>query len=185
MIFQILFIILCFCLDIIISNFLPHSFLPNDLVVTSCLGLSALVLSQRKMNRIDSLLITIIFGLLYDLFVSHSLFVCTIAFVIVNILVSHWQKHITESLIESFMFVFVTIFVKEFLVYFMMTLLSETALSFYGWLCNRVCLTLIVNGIFIIIIILISRYIEDMMLMREKRIRKEEKISWWKISLKQ
>lgn len=181
MIIQILLISICFCLDIIISNFLPHSFFPTDIVVTSCLGLSALVLMQRKMNRIDSLLISIIFGLIYDYFIAHTMLVCTIAFVIVNLLVSQWQKHITESLLENCLLAFVTIFVKEFLVYFMMTLISETSMTFNLWVLNRVSLTLLVNSIFVIAIVFISRIVEDMMLMREKRIRKEEKISWWKI----
>lgn len=182
MIIQVLLITFCFCLDIVISNFLPHSFLPTDIVVTSCLGLSALVLMQRKMNRIDSLLIYIIFGLIYDYFIAHTVLVCTIAFSIVHILVSQWQKHITESLFENCLLAFVTIFVKEFLVYFMMTLLSQTAMTFEVWITSRATLTLIINTVFVVVIVFISRIVEDMILMREKRIRKEEKISWWKIS---
>ena len=182
MIIQVLLISFCFCLDIVISNFLPHSFFPTDIVVTSCLGLSALVLMQRKMDRIDSLLISIIFGLIYDYFIAHTFLVCTIAFAIINLLVSQWQKNITESLFENCLLAFVTIFVKEFLVYFMMTLLSETAMTFDIWILSRASLTLLINTVFVIVIVFISRIVEDMILMREKRIRKEEKISWWKIS---
>lgn len=182
MIIQVLLISFCFCLDIVISNFLPHSFFPTDIVVTSCLGLSALVLMQRKMDRIDSLLISIIFGLIYDYFIAHTFLVCTIAFAIINLLVSQWQKNITESLFENCLLAFVTIFVKEFLVYFMMTLLSETAMTFDVWILSRASLTLLINTVFVIVIVFISRIVEDMILMREKRIRKEEKISWWKIS---
>lgn len=181
MIIQVLLISFCFCLDIVISNFLPHSFFPTDIVVTSCLGLSALVLMQRKMDRIDSLLISIIFGLIYDYFIAHTMLVCTIAFVIVNLLVSQWQKHITESLFENCLLAFVTIFVKEFLVYFMMTLISETSMTFNVWILSRASLTLFVNAIFVVMIVFVSKIVEDIMLMREKRIRKEEKISWWKI----
>ena len=182
MIIQVLLISFCFCLDIVISNFLPHSFFPTDIVVTSCLGLSALVLMQRKMDRIDSLIISIIFGLIYDYFIAHTFLVCTIAFAIINLLVSQWQKNITESLFENCLLAFVTIFVKEFLVYFMMTLLSETAMTFDVWILSRASLTLLINTVFVIVIVFISRIVEDMILMREKRIRKEEKISWWKIS---
>lgn len=185
MIIQILFIAFSFCLDILISNVLPHSFMPTAITMTSCIGLSALVLTQRKMNPVDSLLVSIIFGLLYDYYAAHSFLVCTIAFAVVNLLVSQWQKHITESLLESSMLVFVTIFVKEFLVYFMMTLLSETSLTFSDWLFTRAFLTLLFNGIIVVLIVGMSRMIEDMMFMREKRIRKEEEISWWKISSKQ
>lgn len=185
MILQVLFIAICFMMDEVMGNFLPHSFLCGDIVITSCLGLSALVLSSRKMKRIDSLLISVLFGLYYDFYVAHTFLICTITFVLINLLVSKWQKHITESVFESCLLVFATIFVKEFLVYFMMTLLSETYMTFITWLTTRAFMTLVVNGIFVVIIVFVSRYIEDMMLLREKKIRNEEKISWWKISSKQ
>lgn len=185
MIVQVLFIALCFALDSVIGTLLPHSFMPGDIVVTSCLGLSALVITQRKMDRIDSLLISVICGLIYDYFIAHTFLTCTIAFVIVNLLVSMWQYHITESIFETCMLVFTTIFVKEFLVYFMMTLLSETVMSFDVWLMTRAIFTLLLNGVLVVAIVWISRFFEDMKLMREKKIRKEETISWWKISSKQ
>ena len=185
MILQVLFISVCFMMDEVIGNLLPHSFLPGDIVITSCLGLSALVLAQRKMDRIDALLIAAVFGLLYDYFAAHSFLVCTITFVIISLAVSQWQKHITESMLESSLLVFTTIFVKEFLVYFIMTLLSETLMPFSVWLVSRAFLTLIFNGVLVILIVWMSRFMEDMILMREKKIRKEETISWWKISSKQ
>lgn len=184
MILQVLFISGCFLLDGVIGALLPHSFLPGDIVITSCLGLSALVLMQRKMDHIDSLLISVIFGLIYDYFVAHTFLVCTIVFVLIHLAVSTWQKHITESMLESCLLVFTTIFVKEFLVYFIMTLLSETLMPIGMWLVSRAVLTLLVNGILVVLIVWVSRWTEDMMLMREKRIRKEESISWWKISSK-
>ena len=184
MILQITFISFCFILDLILGALYPHSFLPGDVVITSCLGLSALVISQRNMDKIDSFFIFVICGLLYDFFVSHSFLICTIAFAIVNILVSLWQKHVTESIFETCTLVFTTIFIKEFLVYFIMSLCSYTTLSFTSWLTSRAILTIFANGILVIIIVLISRYVEDLMLLREVRIRKEETISWWKISSK-
>ena len=63
----------------------------------------------------------------------------------------------------------------------MMTLISETSMTFDVWILSRASLTLFINAIFVVVIVFISRIVEDMMLMREKRIRKEEKISWWKI----
>ena len=65
-----------------------------------------------------------------------------------------------------------------------MSLCSYTTLSFTSWLTSRAILTIFANGILVIIIVLISRYVEDLMLLREVRIRKEETISWWKISSK-
>ncbi len=185
MILQIGFISLCFILDFVFGTFYPHSFLPGDLVITSCLGLSALVITQRNMDRLDSFLICVIYGLFYDFFISHSFLICTVVFALINVLVSNWQKHVTESIFETCTLVFATIFVKEFLVYFIMSLCSYTSLSFTTWLTSRAIVTLIVNGFLVVIIVLISRYVEDLMLLREVKIRKEESISWWKISLKQ
>lgn len=184
MIFQILFITACFALDMILGNLLPHSFIPGDFVITPCLGVSALVLVQRKMNQTDSILVSVIFGLLYDIYISNSFLVCTITFALISLLTTQWQKHITESLFESCLLVFATIFVKEFLVYFIMTLLSQTFMPISMWLTTRASLTLVFNGALVVFIVLLSRHIEDMMLMREKQIRKEETISWWKISSK-
>lgn len=184
MIVQILFICLCFLADGVLIVLLPHSFLPGSIVITPCLGLSALVLMERKMDFKDSFLLFIIFGLLYDIFISNSLLACTISFAIVSLLVFVWQKHLTESVLESSLLVIVTIFVKEFLIYFMMTLLKETLMSFDAWLTSRAVFTILVNGIFVVSIVWVSRTIEDMRLLREKRIRKEETISWWKISSK-
>ena len=70
MILQITFISFCFILDLILGALYPHSFLPGDVVITSCLGLSALVISQRNMDKIDSFFIFVICGLLYDFFVD-------------------------------------------------------------------------------------------------------------------
>lgn len=185
MILQIVFITSCFMIDVLLVNLLPHSFLPGNIVITPCLGLTALVLTQKKMERLDSLLITTIFGLLYDMFAANTFLICTISFVLVNLIVSVWLKHITDSIFENTLLVITTIFIKEFLVYFIMTLSSETLISFNTWLLTRAILTLLVNGIFVIIIVWMSRFIEDLMLLREKRLRKEETISWWKILSKQ
>lgn len=185
MILQVLFIFACFVGDVILSNVLPHSFLPGEMVITPCIGLCALVLTQRKMDRVDSLLISVIFGIFYDYFISGMFLVCTIAFVVVNLIVGEWQKHITESIIESSLLAFTTIFIKEFVVYFIMTLLQETLMPFDMWLISRAIFTLLANAVFVVMIVWGARYIENLMLMREKRIRKEETISWWKISSKQ
>ena len=185
MIVSLLFITLCFILDLMIGVLLPYSFIPGDIVVTSCLGLSALVLSQRKMNHMDAFLLSVFIGLLYDFYVAHSFLVCTFVFIILHVLVSLWQYHITDSIIENCLLVFTTIFVKEYLVYFFMTLIQETTMSFSVWLTTRCYLTLLLNSLFVIVIVWLSRLFEDMKLMREKRIRKEESISWWKISSRQ
>ena len=184
MIVSLSFIALCFILDLIIGTMLPHSFIPGDIAVTSCLGLSAFVLSQRKMNNLDAFLISVIIGLCYDFFVAHSFLTCTFVFVIIYVLVSFWQYHITDSIFENCLLVFTTIFVKEYLVYFFMSLSQETFMSLSTWLTTRCFLTLLLNSIFVVVIVLLSRLFEDMKLMREKRIRKEESISWWKISSK-
>lgn len=178
---QVLFIVGCFLADTLIGLFLPHSFLPGDIVFVPCLGMSALVLSQKRMNRVDSFLIAVIGGFLYGFLEANQPLVYAIVFGSINLIVDQWKKHIMDSLTENCVLVIVTIFVKEFLVYLMMTILGVTQMPLQMWLVSRAILTIVVNGLFVVLIVFVSRMIEDIMLLREKRIRKEEVISWWNV----
>lgn len=184
MIISFLFILACFLGDVVLSVLFPASFLPSDIVFVHGLGLSALVLSKRQMDPIDSHLLFLLFGLLYDFYASDTIFFYMIIFGILSFLVAQWQKHMMDSVFESALLCITTIFVKEVLIYFVMYLTHHTSMTFQELLVNRIFVTILVNGIFILLIILASRMINDMILMREKRIRKEERVTWWKLKLK-
>ena len=95
-----------------------------------------------------------------------------------------WAKHVMESVLECLLLAISTIFVKELVVYLVMRITHATMMSISMWLVNRLFLTLLINGILIVIIIFASRVIEDFILMREKRIRKEETVSWLNLRLR-
>ena len=83
-----------------------------------------------------------------------------------------------ESVLECLLLAISTIFVKELIVYLYMLMSPVTQMRIALWLTNRLFLTLLINGVLVVVIIFASRTIEDYILLREKRIRKEESISW-------
>ena len=83
-----------------------------------------------------------------------------------------------ESVLECLLLAISTIFVKELIVYLYMLMSQVTQMRIALWLTNRLFLTLLINGVLVVVIIFASRTIEDYILLREKRIRKEESISW-------
>lgn len=178
MIVHVLFILLCFFIDGIISVLFPASFIPFDLVFVPSLGFAALVLTNRHLNDIDATLLFVAFGMFYDYFVAREFLVYAIVFLILNFVIRLWSKHMMESVIESLLLVISTIFVKELIVYLYMYMTHVTEMSMLMWLTNRLFLTILINGILVILIIFASRTIEEIILLREKRIRKEETLSW-------
>ena len=72
MLFHSLFILACFLLDGLIMILFPNSFDPYAMTFVPCLGLSALVLASRHMDKTDSLLMFLMFGMFYDFFVTRE-----------------------------------------------------------------------------------------------------------------
>lgn len=185
MIISVLFILGCFLGDVVLSALFPASFLPTDMIFVHGLGLSSLVLTKRHMDPIDSHLLFLLFGLLYDFYAGEGMGFYMIVFGILSFIVAQWQKHMMDSIFESALLCIATIFVKELLVYFFMYLMHHTSMTLIDLFVNRIFLTIIVNGILVFLIIFASRMIDDLILMREKQIRKEEHVSWWKLKSKQ
>lgn len=178
MIVHILFILLCFLLDGIITVLFPNSFLQTQMIFVPCLGLASLVLTNRHLDKTNSILLTIAFGLFYDFFVARTFLTYTIVFVIAIMIARLWSNHMMESVLECLLLTISTIFVKELIVYFLMYIRQITQMDLMTWLMNRLFLTLLINGVLIVVIIFASRMIESIILLREKRIRKEETLSW-------
>lgn len=184
MVFYGLFILCCFLLDSLLSLVFPQSFLPSEMIFVPCLGLASLVLTQQHLKKVDAMLLFLIFGIFYDYFIANTQFLYMIVFAILCILSRFWAKHVMESVLECLLLAISTIFVKELIVYLVMRITHATMMSISMWLVNRLFLTLLINGILIVIIIFASRVIEDFILMREKRIRKEETVSWLNLRLR-
>ena len=178
MVVNFLFILFCFLLDGIIIVLFPNSFLPSQMVFVPCLGLSSLVLTNRHLSKIDSVLLAACFGLFYDFFVARTFLTYTVIFVITIIIARFWSNHMMESLIECLLLAISTIFVKEFSIYLLMYIRNLTQMDVMTWVMNRLFLTLLINGILVVVIVFASRVIQDYILLREKRIRKEESLSW-------
>ena len=178
MLFHSLFILACFLLDGLIMILFPNSFDPYAMTFVPCLGLSALVLASRHMDKTDSLLMFLMFGVFYDFFVTREYLIYALIFVLLSFIVRIWSNHMMESVLECLLLAISTIFVKELIVYLYMLMSQVTQMRIALWLTNRLFLTLLINGVLVVVIIFASRTIEDYILLREKRIRKEESISW-------
>lgn len=181
MILQIIFILLCFAFDGVISTLFPASFIPFYPVFVPCFGLASLVLGKRQMETLDSILIFIIFGLLYDFFIADMFPVYTGVYLLLCMINIQWQKHIAESVFESTLLVIANIFVKEYVVYVFMVLSNQSTMTFMNWMINRMFMTLLIHSIFVIILVYLYLFVEDLMKQRDLRIRKEESIPGWKL----
>ena len=137
-----------------------------------------LVLASRHMDKTDSLLMFLMFGMFYDFFVTREYLIYALIFVLLSFIVRIWSNHMMESVLECLLLAISTIFVKELIVYLYMLMSQVTQMRIALWLTNRLFLTLLINGVLVVVIIFASRTIEDYILLREKRIRKEESISW-------
>lgn len=184
MIFHILFIASCFIADLVLAALFPISFEPMALVFIPCLGFSALVLSSKHMNKMDAFLLFVLFGLLVDYFLTDTFLLYTVVFALCSLIVSQWQKHLMDSLIESVLLVIATIFVKEFLVYLFMSITSMTEIALMDWVLRRLTLTLLINGCFVFVIVFAMRFADDIASAHERKIRKEESITWLKLFLR-
>lgn len=173
-----LLIFTCFLLDGAISVIFPVKFGASGLYFVPCLGFSAMVLTIRQMDFIDSLITAILFGMFYDFFYANTPFLYAIVFTLLCLLTRIWIKQINESMIENLLLCISTIFVRELMIYFIMITSNQTIMSFNTWMVNRMFLTLVVNGILVLALVFVSYIVEDHLQRRELQLRREERLPW-------
>lgn len=181
---HILLVLLCFLTDEILMVIFPGNYLLNGLLFISNLGFSAMILTIRKFSFLDSILFAVAWGMVYDFVFAQTFLVYAIVFGIVACLLRLWSKHMTDTLIESLILCIVTIFAKDLLVYFYMYFNRITALSLMNWAEHYELLTLLANTILVMIIVFLMRIKDDYLFMKEKRIRRGEKIEWFRLKSK-
>ena len=178
------FVFICFILDEILMVLFPGSYLLNDLLFIANLGFCAMILTIRKFDFLDSVLFAVLWGMYYDFFCANTFLAYAIVYGIVACLLRLWSKHMTETLIESLVLCIVTIFAKDLLVYFYMYFQRVTALTFLEWAERFELLTLLANAILVMIIVFLMRIKDDYLFMKEKRIRRSEKVEWFRLKSK-
>ena len=181
---HILFVGVCFLLDGVFMTLFPNDALTTGLLFISNLGFSALVLTIRKFDFVDSCLFAIFFGMFSDHFFANTFLIYAIAYLLIACLLPIWSKHMTETVLESLILCISTIFVKDCVVYFCMFFGRMTTLSIQNWFVNVEFLTILANAILVLILISLLRLKDDYLDMKERKGRKKERIEWFRLRLR-
>lgn len=181
---HILFVVSSFLLDSILMNLFPNNLVGLQLMFLSNIGFSAMVLTVRKFSFIDGAIFAVITGMIYDYVFANSYFVYAIAFLLIACIIHFWSKHMMDTVLESLILCISTIFVKDFVVYFIMYFSGDTMISFKEWFMSREFLTILGNAILVLILVIAIRYKDEVIEMKEHKVRKEEKIEWFKLKSK-
>jgi len=181
---HILFVGICFIIDGVLMTLFPNDALGMDLMFISNLGFCALVLTIRKFTYTDGCLFAICFGMFYDHFFAHAFLVYAIAYFVIACVIHVWSKHMTDTVLEMLILCISTIFVKDCVVYLCMFFTRMTSLSILPWFVNTEFLTILANAILVLILISLIRLKDDYLEMKERQIRKEEKVEWFRLRSK-
>lgn len=166
---QYLFVFVCFLIDGVLATLFPVGLLNSSFHFIPSLGLCALVLVVRRMKMIDSILITLISGLVYSYFFTNTYFVYALIFLIITLIVKYWFRNVGDSFIECLVICTVTIFIKEILCYIIFTITNDLNLSITNWIIYRSFLTILLNDILFIVLYAINN-IKDYYL-QEKQVK--------------
>ena len=184
MVAHVLFVLLGFACDELLMILFPGSFLLNGLLFISNLGFCMMILTIRRFSLLDAVLFAVLWGGMYDFCFANTFLVYAIIYGITACLLHLWSKHMTDTLIESLILCIVTIFAKDLMVYFVMYFERITALSLMEWAQHYELLSLLANTIGAMVIYYLLQIKEDYLFMREKRIRRGEKVEWYRLKSK-
>lgn len=181
---HILFVVTCFIIDGIMMILFPNDATMNQLLFISNLGFCAMVLTIRKFQLIDACLFAICFGMFYDHFFANSFLVYAIAYFIIAGIVRLWSKHMMDTILESIILCISTIFVKDCVVYLFMYFNRMTNIAIQTWFISYEFMTILGNAVLVLILISIIRLKDDYLEMKERQVRKEEKVEWFRLKSK-
>ena len=106
---------------------------------------------------------------------------CT--YLLIALLLQLWSRHMGDSVLESVILCIATIFVKDLLIFFYMRMSGISELSFAGWIVSYEFLSIIGNGVLVFAVVLLQRIKNDYQRMKARKIRQEEKVRWYTLSL--
>lgn len=181
MLVHIFFVAVCFLIDGILMTLFPNDVTGSQLLFISNLGFCAMVMTIRKFDYINSCLFAISFGMFYDHFFANSFLVYAIAYMLIACVIHIWSKHMMDTALESIILCISTIFVKDCVVYFCMFFNRLTSLGIQAWFVKYEFLTILANAILVLILISLIRLKDDYLEMKERQVRKEEKVEWFRL----
>lgn len=177
--------LVCSLFDEILSVLFPNTFLVNDLLFIPNLAFCMMILTIRKFSLTDKCLFTFGCGMFYDFCFANTFLLYAIIYTLLACILHLWSKHLTETLIESLILSIVTIFVKDLLIYFYMSFQRMTEMSLTLWAERYELLTLLANAILAMVIVYLIKIKDDYLEMKARRIRKGEKVEWFRLKSKE
>ncbi len=178
-----LLMIPAFLVDFMLQALFPTVFDMSQMYFVPSVSFCVMVLTIRKMERLDSYLFCIFFGFIYDFIYTDSIFSCAILYAIICFVVRVWMKHINNSVFENILLCISTLFLKEGMIYCYMLVSNQTTIGMNEWLTNRMYLTILVNALLVTFIVFLTYFRDDYLLQREAKIRREEKLPWMRLQL--
>lgn len=180
MLVQYVFVFVCFLIDGAVETIFPVSFTMSHMYFISCFGVCGLVITIRKMDFVDAMILSVLSGMFYDFFYTDSFLVYTFIFSLLCIIVKAWTKHLGETLLESVVICISSLFAMQLITYGLMLLSRQTTVSFMVWITNRMFLTIVVNAVFVVILFFFANLRDSHLKKKELRIRKEERLFLYK-----
>ena len=178
MLYNFIFIFLAFLMDGVLNTLFPAQFAFESMYFVPCIGLCSLVITVRKMEVKEAIILVLLFGLGYDFFYGNTIFFYTIVFLLVFVISMIWAKVVNESILESVVLCISTVFTKEFMVYLFMRITSQTTIGFNTFATNRLFLTILVNTLLVSLLVVAGYIKDDLQKRKEVRIRREERLPW-------
>lgn len=182
---HIVLFLFCSYVDELISVWFPNSYLINSLLFIPNLAFCSVILTIRRFSLLDKCLFAFGCGMFYDFCFANEFLLYAIVYVIVACILDLWSKHMTETVFESLVLCITTIFVKDLLVYCYMSFLRLTQISIFLWAERYELLTLLGNGVLVMILVFFIRMKDDYLKMKASRIRKGERLEWFKLKSKE
>ena len=89
-----------------------------------------------------------------------------------------------DTILESIILCISTIFVKDCVVYFIMYFNRVTNMAIQTWFISYEFMTILGNAVLVLILISLIRLKDDYLEMKERQVRKEEKVEWFRLKSK-
>lgn len=178
MLYNYLFVLMGACVDLILNICFPAAFAFEKMYFVPCIGLCALILTVRKMDKVDAIILVVLFGIMSDFFYAPFPCFYMITYLLIYTIVYIWQKLVNESVIEGLVLCVSTIFIKEVMVYLFMKISGYTLIGFHTFMTNRLFLTILVNAVLVFVLILLAYIKDDLQKQKDVRIRREERLPW-------
>ena len=171
--------------DTILSSILPYD---TSYLTMSCvpqLTFIILMLLTRKCELKQSLILALVIGLFQDIYGNTTFFMYMLINVAMVFVAYFWSNSITDTAFENFFFIITILFLREIVVYSILYLSDMTRITVMTFIIKREFLTILINGCLFFLgsklVNMILQHLDD----RDIALRKNEKIIWINMNLRE